>query len=66
MSGNTNGDGYSKVLLSHLREVQFSPGVHHIEVRHNDDCGFFRDKPCDCEPVVESGARVERKYGGQS
>ena len=41
------------------------PGeIVHVEVRHDDDCGIFEDRPCDCEPETESGARVERKYGG--
>lgn len=38
--------------------------VIHVEIRHDDDCGTFKGRACDCEPEVESGQRVDRKYGG--
>ena len=54
---------YLRQALANVKHVR--PGeVVHVEVRHDDDCGIFEGRPCDCEPEVESGARVERKYGG--
>lgn len=56
---------YIRQLLKHLQENPPEPGdVHHVEVRHDDDCRIWDGRPCDCEPVVESGARVNRRYGG--
>lgn len=56
---------YIHPLLRHLQEMELEPGqVHHIEVRHDDGCQVWDGKPCDCEPVVESGDRVDRKYSG--
>ena len=54
---------YLRQVLEHAKDVR--PGeVVQVEVRHDDDCGIFEGRPCDCEPEVESGERVERKYGG--
>jgi len=39
------------------------PGVHHVEVRHDDWCSLLSGGVCDCAPDVESGARMEKKYG---
>ena len=55
---------YLDVLVEHLKEAP-ARSVLHIEVRHDDDCKVFVGRPCDCEPEVESGARVDRKYGGE-
>lgn len=53
-------------ILEHLSQVgELEPGrVHHVEVRHDDDCPFWDGHDCDCDPVIESGSRVERRYGG--
>ena len=61
-------NGRSPRYLDALLEIgKAAPigSIIHVEVQHDDDCAFFRDKPCDCEPVVESGIRVEQKYGGE-
>lgn len=55
---------YLDALRQHLRESAAEPGVHHVEVRHDDDCRIFDGAACDCDPEVESGLRVEGKYGG--
>lgn len=55
---------YLPLLIRHFQDRKLPPGVHHIEVRHDDDCAFWRGLPCDCEPIIETGARVDRKYGG--
>ena len=26
------------------------PGLHHVILAHDDWCGVFKGKPCDCEP----------------
>ena len=52
-------------MLGHLQKTGLEPGeVHVIEVRHDDDCPMLDGKPCNCTPVIETGARVDRKYGG--
>ena len=62
---NESAPNYLPVLLEHLTQTPtVREGVHHVEVRHHDDCGMFHGKPCDCEPEIESGARVNRKYEG--
>lgn len=54
---------YLRQVLKNVKDV--APGeIVHIEVRHDDDCRIFENRPCDCQPEVESGARVDRKYGG--
>ena len=57
-------DNYVPALLEHLRETPMG-GVVHVEVRHDADCGFWHDHACDCSPTIETGARVDRKYGGE-
>jgi hypothetical protein len=52
---------YLDALLRHLRAVGIEPGkVHHVEVRHDDGCAHWKGRPCDCEPEIETGARVDR------
>lgn len=26
--------------------------VLHVEIRHDDDCGYWKARPCDCDPEV--------------
>lgn len=54
------------LLLSHvLRSGDAASGqVQHIEIRHDDDCARWNGAACDCSPDIESGARIERRYGG--
>ena len=54
-------DHYVRVLLKHMRRTP-KAGVVHVEVRHDHGCAFLSDRPCDCQPEVESGARVDAKY----
>lgn len=57
------GNGYLEVLAQHLLRTGSTPGiVRHVEVRHDDECGIFDDSECNCSPVVETGARIDRKY----
>ena len=56
---------YLKAIERHLRATGIEPGrIVHVEVRHDDDCAVWRREPCDCEPVIETGARVDQRYGG--
>ena len=53
---------YLRQVLRNVKDVR--PGeIVHVEVRHDDGCGIFEDRSCDCQPEVESGKRVDRKYG---
>ena len=56
---------YLEALFAHTERSPIGPGVHHVEVRHDPGCGLFHNRPCDCEPEIESGVRVDRKYGGE-
>ena len=55
---------YLRQALEHAKDIR-SGEIVHVEVRHDGDCGIFEDRPCDCQPDVESGVRVDRKYGGE-
>lgn len=56
---------YVRALRKHLQENPPERGaVEHVEIRHDDWCRIFEGGTCDCEPVVESGTRIDRKYGG--
>ena len=60
----TSQPRYLQALLAHLRETPPDPGtVVHVEVRHDDDCGIWGGRPCDCSPAIETGANVDQKYG---
>lgn len=61
----TDRPNYVDALLEHLANSPLGPGVHHVEVRHDDDCPIFDGRPCDCEPEIESGERVDEKYGDE-
>ena len=55
------GGQTKEVKMSYLEKV-FSvaakvvdpdnPRVHHIAICHDDWCGIFKGKPCDCDPEV--------------
>lgn len=55
--------GYLSVLLAHLWEDPPKRGaIKHVEVRHDDDCGIWNQRHCDCGPDIETGKRIDRKY----
>ena len=51
-----------EALLAHAKGR--AGEVFHIEVRHDDWCEIFHNRACNCDPEIESGSRVDRKYGG--
>jgi hypothetical protein len=56
---------YLDALVRHIQETGVEPGkVTHVEVRHDDDCAFWRRRPCDCEPSIVTGPAIDRKHGG--
>jgi hypothetical protein len=51
----TGRDRLAEALRRHLREHPPTTGVvHRIEVRHDDDCGYWRDGRCNCRPEITS------------
>jgi hypothetical protein len=54
---------YLPALAEHVRQTPPKAGVVHVEVRHDDDCPIFSGKPCACDAVIETGARIDEKYG---
>lgn len=56
---------YLDALRRHLEENEIEPGeLHHVEIRHDDGCAHWEGDACDCDPDVESGTRIRRKYEG--
>jgi hypothetical protein len=52
---------YIERVLQKLNSGEpLEPGVHHVQVRHDDRCGIFDGEPCDCESDVELEAQRER------
>ncbi len=54
---------YLRQALENVKDVRRGEVVQ-VEIRHDDDCGIFENRACDCQPEVESGKRVDQKYGG--
>ena len=55
---------YRKPLEKHLEENPdlAKPGVHHVRVLHDDDCGIWSTGVCNCDPVIASGDAVDGKH----
>lgn len=52
---------YLPLLHEHHRaRGAVAPGVYSTRVEHDDDCGLFRDAPCDCDPTIVSGPPMNR------
>ena len=55
-----------EALRKHLKDLAdrggLQPGLAAIEIRHDDDCPRLTGGECDCDPEIESGARIARKY----
>lgn len=61
---NDRAPRYLRALRGHLKDNPPDPGeLHHVEVRHDPDCPHWDGGSCDCDAEVESGERVDRKYG---
>ena len=67
MSADATGNppSWLKLVLRHLEDGVTPGRVLHVEVRHDDWCRAWGGGSCNCTPEVESGARVDRKYGGE-
>jgi len=51
--GNAPGGNYRAMLLELLAETAISPGsVGSVTVAHDDGCGIFDGRPCECDPDV--------------
>ena len=57
---------YRKPLEEHLKENPdlLKPGVHHVEVHHDDDCAIWSRGVCSCDAVIASGDAVDEKHEG--
>ena len=51
------GGNYVPRALGLVKKLGLGVGVHHVNVLHDDECGIFDGKPCNCDPDVE--LRVE-------
>jgi len=58
---------YRRKLLRHLKESPLPAGrVSHCEVRHDDWCALLKGSGlCNCNPDIETGVRIDRKYSAQ-
>jgi hypothetical protein len=53
-------------LLVHVQRTGLRPGsVAHVEVLHDDWCAHFYGRPCNCDPEIRTGTRIDRRYGGR-
>lgn len=43
---------YLEKLLQLFAEGKFRPGVHEIEIQHNDTCSIWSGGACDCDPEI--------------
>lgn len=48
---DANGNYTKKLYELYLRGD--IPDYSHVDVYHDPHCGFFKGKPCDCDPVVK-------------
>ena len=64
MSRRRRRPRYLDALLRHVDQVELEPGVHHVEIHHQDHCPFMRGGECCCKPVITSGPGSDRKFGG--
>ncbi len=49
---SASGGNYLPDLLALAPRVTGRPGVHHVNVFHDDDCAYWRGGTCDCRPEV--------------
>ncbi len=47
---------YLEKIEAIARQQQLSPGLHNVQVLHDDWCSIWRDGECDCEPEVRLSA----------
>jgi hypothetical protein len=52
-AGGTGGNYIKKVLDFTNAHPEVQTGVNHIAVKHDDWCGVYNSKPCNCNPDVE-------------
>ena len=45
---------YMRKLVRRLRDRQVIPGVHHVTIRHDDDCTIWTTGTCNCDAEVET------------
>ena len=58
------GHRFLEVLEEHLKQAGIEPGLHHVEIRHDDECGIFEGRFCDCNPDILSGPLIDAKWDG--
>lgn len=50
--GNAPGGNYEAETLRIGERYAGKPGLHHVYIYHDDWCGVFFGRECDCEPIV--------------
>lgn len=52
---------YLPLLAEHERaRGKREPGVYNTRLDHAEDCGLFRDAPCNCSPSISNGPPLNR------
>jgi hypothetical protein len=47
-------------------ELPMTPGLHHVDIYHDDDCGIFKGQPCDCNPdIIQRASKPDNAQGRQ-
>jgi len=47
---------YLKKISATAQQLQLAPGLHIVQVLHDDWCAIWRDGECNCEPEVRLSA----------
>lgn len=47
---------YLQKITATARQLQLAPGVHIVQVRHDDWCSIWRGGECNCEPEIGMSA----------
>jgi hypothetical protein len=56
MVGSDPRANYVPLVARHLDEFPPTPGeVNLIDIMHDDWCGVFSRKPCNCNPIIRDG-----------
>jgi hypothetical protein len=46
---------YVREIIDKFEEGSFLPGLHHVDVLHDEWCGIFKGKDCNCNPEIQLG-----------
>lgn len=60
--GGRGGNYRAEVIREGLK---LPPGLHHVDIYHEDWCGIFSERKCNCEPDIVVRAVGPIRGGGK-